>query len=45
MSTTLTVIVMGLIVVGIGAWASLWPAPKYEKDKDGQDTDHPVTLE
>ncbi|WP_342616486.1 hypothetical protein [Rhodoferax sp. GW822-FHT02A01] len=45
MSTTLTVIVMGLIVVGIGAWASLWPQSQCEKHKDCHDKNHPVTSE
>lgn len=35
MDTTLTVIVMGLIVVGIGAVASLWPLSEEEKRRSG----------
>lgn len=42
MNTTLTVIVMGLIVVCVGAAASLWPASKEEKSKAKADESHRI---
>ncbi|MDO8774822.1 MAG: hypothetical protein Q7K57_40175 [Burkholderiaceae bacterium] len=45
MSTTTTVIIMGLVVVSIGALASLWPAPMCKKQKDDHDKEQTIISE